>query len=959
MAWPYSASKLSRTLEILVLCVVAATALAYPLCLGDNALELLSATFAGRWFSRQVLPALSCGYSPLVLKEAILLTLGGFVLFVFAWIKLRRQWLGAEGSALRGMNGWRDWVRCPEVWAIALLLFAAASVGWSEVFQQSLQTWLLFAAGVALALVVRSEVNAQLMARRFMGLVIACGAVLAALALMQHLGAADSFLPASRDPRNRMSSLIGHNTGLSAWLLFPLAYCLYFMAAARGWRRKLLPAALAALFALVIMAAQSRAVWVLGLGLVIWLPLKMTRSQGRRVRMTSILMAVAAGLVLVGLLTINPQGNPLARLPISLGQRVEKDVLNLDQLRRETRLRILVVSAAKLVPAAPLLGHGIGSFSWEYPQAQGDYFADHPKSWLGTTTKRTDLAHNDYLQLLTETGVVGLLLLAGLLWSLIIELRQVLRRLDGRGRALCWALAAPSVAIALQALVDFPFHVAPVAVLSIISLALATRLDRRAPAADAIATPPPAAQRRATVIGLAAAIAMFAWLPWALSAVVGSALISDVYYNLGLKWLHEYQAQQNWPAMRQIGALDRARSAFREAVVSNVFNGEAYEGQATAYVNRAGVAIDALVKTPPEDRQSTLSQALRSVVDRDTESAIAVTENQLHSGGLRYHYTWYLLGRAWRLKWELARLETAPPDREHKYLAEAVTALEKALHYNPADAASIRELSDMYLASPATAEKGRALRNRLFEVDPYSADELLLQPALKLAQAGEIETAREMLTDVMEKLPHEPRVLAARAWLAFYEAVWPPATLDEVDRKLEYRAWRQQHLEQGWDAVTKLPASGPLGPQRRRLELLYAAAAHDLPRANELSRARTKADPGNWEAWAIYYWTQQELHGGGLKRKDNLAYYRIRGLYALEFMEDPEGGLALAELATRTGLSADKQITQAEARRVTSFCLANSMWSFLPNFIPQLVKRFPTDSVISKAATLMERHSAD
>lgn len=958
MAWPYSASKLSRTLEILVLCVVAATALAYPLCLGDDALERLSAAFAGRWFTRQVLPALSCGYSPLVLKEAILLTLGGFVLFVFAWIKLRRQWLGAEGSALRGMNGWRDWLVCPEVWAIALLLFAAASVGWSEVFQQSLQTWLLFAAGVALALVVRSEVNARQMAPRFMGLVIACGAVLAALALMQHLGAADSFLPVSRDPRNRMSSLIGHNTGLSAWLLFPLAYCLYFLATARGWRR-ILPAALAALFALVIMAAQSRAVWVLGLGLVTWLPLKMARARGRRVRLTSILAAVAAGLVLVGLLTINPQNNLLARLPVSLGQRVEKDVFNLDQLRRETRLRILVISATKLVPAAPLLGTGIGSFSWEYPQAQGDYFADHPQSWLGTTTKRTDLAHNDYLQLLTETGLVGLLLLAGLVWSLVIELRQVMRRLDGGSRALCWALAAPSAAIALQALVDFPFHVAPVAVLSITSLALASRLDRTATAAADIATPPPIAQRRATAIGLVAAVVMFAWLPWALSAVVGAALISDVYYNLGLKWLQEYQSQQNWPVLRQIGALDRARSAFREAVVSNVFNGEAYEGQATAYVNRAGVALDTLVKTPPEDRQSTLSQALRSVVDRDTESAIAVTENQLHSGGLRYHYTWYLLGRAWRLKWELARLESAPADREQKYLAEAVAALEKALHYNPADAASIRELSDMYLASPATAEKGRELRNRLFKVDPYSADELLLQPALKQAEAGEIETAREMLADVMEKLPNEQRVMAARAWLAFYEAVWPPAALDAVDRKLEYRAWRQQHLERGWDAVKKMPTTGPLAPQRRRLELLYAAAAHDLHRANELAGARTKADPGDWEAWSIYYWTQQELHGGGLKQKDNLAYYRIRGLYALEFMEDPEAGLALAELATRTGLPAEKQITLAEARRVTSFCLANSMWSFLPNFIPQLVKRFPTDSVISKAATLMERHSAD
>src|SRR5690606_13580560 len=105
--------------------------------------------------------------------------------------------------------------------------------------------------------------------------------------------------------------------------------------------------------------------------------------------------------------------------------------------------------------------------------------------------------------------------------------------------------------------------------------------------------------------------------------------------------------------------LDRARRAFREAVVTNVFNGEAYEGQATAYVNRAALGLQEILAEPEE---STRTLAMRTMVERDSMAAIAVLNNQVASGGLRYHFTWYLLGRAWRMQWELEKEQVAPKD---------------------------------------------------------------------------------------------------------------------------------------------------------------------------------------------------------------------------------------------------------------------------------------------------------
>lgn len=931
-----------------MLLIVGTTALAYPMCLSDVALDALYKSLSGTPLFREMLPWISCGFSPLVLKESLLLTLVAALLFVFSWIKIRGQYLELEQAALfDGHSSLKSWLSKPELWAFVILIYFALSMGWSAVFQQGLQTWMLMSAGITIFLVIRSATGRPAFAIRFMLFCVLCGVVLAVLALLQHLDKAP-FLPQSLDPRNRMSSLIGHNTGLSSWLMFPLSFSLYFALTNRRLLVRLTSAAFVLLFVAVIIAAQSRAIWLLGLIICVVLPWQIIRLQRKRLPITAILATLAAVLAIILGLSISPQTNPLARLPVSLTERVTGHIFNLDQLRRETRLRILVVSMTELFPQNPLFGAGLGSFGWEYPKAQGQYFASNPDSRLGTTTRRTDLAHNDYLQVLIETGLVGFALLMGGLFALGRESIIGYRSLKtSRDRTLWWALTAPAMGVALQALVDFPFHVAPIAVVTVLSVGLATRISNAGgtdSVSDTYVLPHARSRRKATIVGLLGTLVIFAWLPWGWQALVGRVLVSDIYYNAGAAWLNDYQASEGQAAPKRLAMLARAGQSFREAVINNLFNGEAYEGQATALVNRGSFVLEALEDGQAEssDAPTTTTIAMQMSIARDAQAAITVTANQLNAVGLRYHFTWYLLGRAWRLQWELEKGEVLPEDS--KAYGEAVTALRKAVWYNPADAASLRELSDLLSVSQNTVDESRALRNHLFNIDPWSADELVLQPALQLAAEGEIPTANAMLDPVFSELPNHGRVVLAKAWLAYYAAVWPPKAIDQMDRAAEYLQWRRDHLAPGRKHIERLPETSFYKPQKRRLTMLYTAAAGDIKEANKLSKSMLDKNMWDREARAIYYWTQQELYGGGLKRDTSIEYYRTNSLLTLYFMTRRYRGLDLGELAFRA------RLTMPEIRRMTAFCEANNLWEYLGVILPPIQKEYPGDAALQELA---------
>lgn len=108
----------------------------------------------------------------------------------------------------------------------------------------------------------------------------------------------------------------------------------------------------------------------------------------------------------------------------------------------------MTVATLRLWGAAPLLGCGFGSFQHVFPLYQ------EPPLQIG----RFVYAHNDYAQLLAESGVVGAALFAFAAWFLARTIFRGFQKAADESRLFVLGLLVGVAAITLHSFVDFSLH---------------------------------------------------------------------------------------------------------------------------------------------------------------------------------------------------------------------------------------------------------------------------------------------------------------------------------------------------------------------------------------------------------------------------------------------------------------------------------------------------------------------
>ncbi len=132
---------------------------------------------------------------------------------------------------------------------------------------------------------------------------------------------------------------------------------------------------------------------------------------------------------------------------------------------------VVAHGSLQMIRAHPYSGSGLGSFLVVYPQFNKyatDLVVDH--------------AHDDYLELLAETGFLGsLIALSGIGLFLAVAFKDLGGRLEGYRGRIQFAAALGCCGLLVHSFSDFNFHIPANAAWFVVLLSIATRTDKAHP----------------------------------------------------------------------------------------------------------------------------------------------------------------------------------------------------------------------------------------------------------------------------------------------------------------------------------------------------------------------------------------------------------------------------------------------------------------------------------------------
>ena len=217
-------------------------------------------------------------------------------------------------------------------------------------------------------------------------------------------------------------------------------------------RWRFLPVCAATLMASTIFLSGSRGGMVALLAQVVVLGIVLGIRKGRRNA-----IAAAAVLVVISVLLLWIGGQELINRLVSIPAEAKTE------LAGGARLAISH-DALKMFASKPVLGWGLGNFAVVYPKFRSFY-----------TDKFVNQAHNDYLQTLMETGILGF---AAMIWFLTLTLRGAIRKLGDWQWDLNSAVALAALlgisGILVHSLLDFNLQIPANAALFYVFCAVAS-----------------------------------------------------------------------------------------------------------------------------------------------------------------------------------------------------------------------------------------------------------------------------------------------------------------------------------------------------------------------------------------------------------------------------------------------------------------------------------------------------
>jgi len=464
--------------------------------------------------------------------------------------------------------------------------------------------------GPAWVLLLASWSQGASAVRRIAVLTGLAGGLVAGITLLQRFGFDPVLLGGyqvdwgSMVARMRLYSTFGNPNFVGGYLIGTIFAALALAAASKARWAKVLWLGFALIMLAAIVATGSRGAWLgLAVGLaaaaMIALPKNASRPQeGRQgASFGSIKMFVAPAAC--GL---------MAMLALSLAERVFAQLYGRLYLWR---------FSWPMVWQHPIVGSGWGAYQLFYLELQGKFLSAHPE-YVGYWTNNR-LLHNDPLQLLLETGLLGFAAFAWVLWKYGREALGVSCQAAGAWTRYANAASVGGVtAIVTDSLFNYQFAVPPTYILLFTLLAIPSlwpdaEVEKETGGQPSQALP---ARRRPGRLALKVAGSM------AILAAAGGLLWQQT------RVLASERLYQTASDLEDHNDLTGAEGAFRRSVDLNDLNGRAHFGLSRVHYSRdrSSEALEEIARaerTYTDSHQEVLRARILDQMGRNSEALAA------------------------------------------------------------------------------------------------------------------------------------------------------------------------------------------------------------------------------------------------------------------------------------------------------------------------------------------------
>jgi O-antigen ligase len=340
------------------------------------------------------------------------------------------------------------------------LIIGSLSLTWSVNIYSSILNLPLFLAGPALYFIVSNTIKEQNKIEKLLLVIMILGTIMGTYGILQYFGIDFEFWSGNIG-RKQIFGLFGNVNYFAEYLIFPLSLTIgLILAKNKIYNRLFLFIALIAMGGALFLTFTrgSYLAMAITVPVILFLCFKsavdeQNKKRYKKIILYFILLAIIALAVIYIPHPFNRGDSALGKLRSRV--TIESLTSGSSVLRRIATWKFTWM----MIEDYPLLGSGIGTYAYHSLKYQADFFAQGNNRDIYPHGFAVQ-AHNEYLQIWSELGIVGLLIF---LWIIFAYYRNIfinLHKMEEKQKAIVIGLSGGVTAVLVDSLFGFPLQLA-------------------------------------------------------------------------------------------------------------------------------------------------------------------------------------------------------------------------------------------------------------------------------------------------------------------------------------------------------------------------------------------------------------------------------------------------------------------------------------------------------------------